>query len=74
MSRAEQVCAGRTQRHPAMGRGAEETYLTLSGPSWGPRRDSGDKHLALISPRILRVNGNPGNILVMLEKSLDLSF
>lgn len=57
-----------------MGRGAEETYLTLSGPSRGPGRDSGDKHLALISPRILRVNGSPGNILVMLEKSLDLSF
>lgn len=61
-------------RHPAVGRGPEETYLTHPVPSRGPRRDTGDKHLALISPRILRVNGGPGNILVMLEKSLDLSF
>lgn len=43
-------------------------------PSRGPRTDSGDKHLALISPSVLRVNGGPDNILVMLEKSLGLAF
>lgn len=64
-------CALAAQRRPAVGRGAE-IYLMLLLPSRGPGMDSGDKHLALISPGVLRVNGGPGNILVMLEKSLGL--
>ena len=51
-----------------MGRGAE-IYLMLLLPSRGPGMESGDKHLALTSPSVLRVNGGPGNILVCWRKA-----